>query len=497
MVNRNPSSKINNNQKNIQSEKLILKSDKKYFQTFLIGLILWLASLILFINFPVTQITDGRFMLLLSHAVAFDKTTRLDPYFQNHQDLKPRPNFFYWWWQLSPKKNDKIIHSHNANWDGKDPLYYRYPNLPSFLSIPVVVALNKLLDIKIVRDGNFSFPDENLAHKIFAAILCAFIIVEVFFLAKIILPTTWAVILTIATGYGTQIVSTLSRGVWSDTWAVLISLLAIYHLLAHAIGKSRLQPIYLAIISTLAFFCKPNYAVIGIISVIYVGLNAIYSEDPKKKQILYWLIGGGLIGILIFFGYSIYQFGTFIPDYYIPAMQIKYIPEAILGHTFSPSRGLFIYSSYLLMIIYFLFRYRKVCVAKILVKSSLLPILIIVFISCAWQTWWGGHSYGPRLIIPLLPFTILLSLIACNAFYNFQKQNNYKNIKTRIKIENGLLIITCLASMLINIHGAREPKTWFEWFYKPYPVFNNPNKRIWDWSDPQFLAGIKKRSFEK
>lgn len=494
-ISQNPSPEPNTNGDTGEISYQINISNK--LQNWFISIILFFSSLLLFINFPVSQITDGRFMLLLSHNIAFDNTTRLDPYLSYHQEIQPRKGFFYWWWQLSPKRDGKIIYSHDGDWDGKDPLYYRYPNLPSILSIPVVVAMDKLFDIKIVRDGKFSFKDEDVVHKVLAAIICSVILVQIFLLARLMLPLYWALSVAVVSGFGTQIVSTLSRGVWSDTWALLISLFAIHHLLASALGKTKLSPIYLAIISSLAFFCKPNYAVIGIGALIFVVLNSIKNQNYKA---LYRLLIAGSIGVLIFISYSIYQFGTPIPDYYRPAVEIKYLIPALLGHSFSPSRGLFIYCSFLLMVIYLLIRYWQHNPLKVLTKSTFIPLAILIFVSSAWGTWWGGHSYGPRLIIPLLPWTILLTVIAMGIFYqnNFAKKVVVKtNKNTTLKIESTLLILSALLSIMINVHGAREPKTWLEWFYKPYPVFNDPQTRLWDWSDAQFLAGIKKRSFEE
>lgn len=491
--NKNKKSNLVNNINNVikDDEEIINKktSNNIFINIFrnknniLIALFLWISSSALFISFPVSQVTDGRFMLLLSNAMVFDNTTRLDPYIKSiNRELEPQKSFFYYWWQLSPKRDGKIEVRHNGEWDGFEALYYRYPNLPSVLSIPAVVVMDSL-GINIVREGRFSFIDENLAHRILAGLICGFIVAQIYFLARLALPIPWSIFITIVCSFGTQIVSTLSRGVWSDTWALLISLFAVHHLLAHSLNKVHLRPIFLAIISALAFFCKPNYAVVGIISVVYVSVEVLKTGN---KKMLYWLLSVGGAFALAFMLYSFYQFGTPIPDYYRPAIDLKFLPPALIGHTFSPSRGLFIYSSYLLMVIYFLLFYAKENLAPSLTKLTLIPITILVFVSSAWGTWWGGHSYGPRLIIPLLPWTILLSVLAMAAFLRAKK----KLSPVALKINYGLLILTTTLSVMINVHGARENKTWLEWFYTPYPVFNNPQGRLWDWRDAQFLAGI-------
>lgn len=465
---------------------------------------------VLFAKLPVTQVTDGQFSLLLARAMIYDHSTRLDTYL-NPEQYKAQKGFFYWFWQISPERDGKVITNHNGDWNGTDALYYRYPTLPALLSIPGVVVAEEALGLSILDErGFYDHKVEHQVHRLIAAVVAAFTVALIFRLALLALPLNWALVVALVSGLGTQIISTLSRGVWSDTWALPISLLAIHHLFSHELHKTALRPLYLAVLIAMAFFCKPNYAVVGIFAVAYMLTKA------SRQQWTMLLLGGSIL-MMGFVSFSWMQFGTIIPDYYRPALEWKYIPLALPGHLFSPSRGLFVYCPFLLMVLYTLFRYRHDLCAKSMARLTWIPIGILMLVSSAWNTWWGGHSYGPRLIIPLLPWSILLTIIAVEAYgrhagYHRLEPMRYATWRTHPDmypqaftwqaLRNApmtliLWIVSASLAVAINVQGAREPKTWLEWFYRPYPVFQDPEKRVWDWADAQWLAGIIPRPHER
>lgn len=86
-------------------------------------------------------------------------------------------------------------------------------------------------------------------------------------------------------------------------------------------------------------------------------------------------------------------FGTTLPD-----------PRALWGITFSPYRGLFFLSPLLLLTIpgfYVVWRRRD---HRPEVIVSLAIVASILLFNSASKMWFGGHSVGPRYLIPALPF---------------------------------------------------------------------------------------------
>ncbi len=86
-------------------------------------------------------------------------------------------------------------------------------------------------------------------------------------------------------------------------------------------------------------------------------------------------------------------FGTTLPD-----------PRALWGITFSPYRGLFFLSPFLLLAIpgFFVLWRRRPRRPELVV--SLAIVASILLFNSASKMWFGGHSVGPRYLIPALPF---------------------------------------------------------------------------------------------
>jgi hypothetical protein len=86
-------------------------------------------------------------------------------------------------------------------------------------------------------------------------------------------------------------------------------------------------------------------------------------------------------------------------------------PYALAGYLFSPGRGIFAFSPALLLGIpglYVLIRNRRW-------REVLLPVLMLLTFSIGYailqnRNWYGGTAWGPRYMLPLMPFLTLLTL---------------------------------------------------------------------------------------
>ena len=141
---------------------------------------------------------------------------------------------------------------------------------------------------------------------------------------------------------------------------------------------------------------------------------AVYFLERKTQAA--WMVISGLvpvIGLLLYntaifgapweFSYKYSElwvdyhhtgfFGTTLPD-----------PRALWGITFSPYRGLFFLSPFLLLAIPgFIVLWRRRGRRPELVVSLVVVASILLFNSAS-KMWFGGHSVGPRYLIPALPF---------------------------------------------------------------------------------------------
>ena len=93
--------------------------------------------------------------------------------------------------------------------------------------------------------------------------------------------------------------------------------------------------------------------------------------------------------------------------------------------------------------------------------------------------WWGGWTYGPRLFSDMVPFLVVLAVPAVAVLAE----------RDRAPVTAWLAVSALVtASFLINAEGAW---TWSSWCWNATPSVDSKPSRVWNWSDPQFLAGAR------
>src|SRR5262249_29154068 len=87
----------------------------------------------------------------------------------------------------------------------------------------------------------------------------------------------------------------------------------------------------------------------------------------------------------------------------------------IYGLTFSPIRGIFLLSPFLLLAFwgfYYMWQERKdlhdVAIVFVLV------VIAFFFYNSSSAMWWGGFTVGPRYLVPMLPFLCLPIIFVLN-----------------------------------------------------------------------------------
>jgi hypothetical protein len=87
----------------------------------------------------------------------------------------------------------------------------------------------------------------------------------------------------------------------------------------------------------------------------------------------------------------------------------------LYGLTFSPVRGIFIMSPFLLLAIPgFVMMWRALPERRSAVIAMLLVIGGFFFYNASSVMWWGGFTVGPRYLVPMLPFLTLPAVFALN-----------------------------------------------------------------------------------
>jgi hypothetical protein len=142
--------------------------------------------------------------------------------------------------------------------------------------------------------------------------------------------------------------------------------------------------------------------------------------------------------------------------------------EGLAGILFSPSRGLFIYSPILALgALALLPRFARRAKAgfPLLVACTVFVAGNVVVVA-RWPVWWGGYSWGPRLLSETVPFLIVMAALAGIG---------------RSRMGKAVFAVLLAYSVAIQALGVYfYPKG--NWNGAPVSVDRNMS-RLWDWRD--------------
>jgi hypothetical protein len=352
----------------------------------------------------------------------------------------------------------------------KGHVYYAYPPGGVLLIAPAVWVMN--LCGYSSHDGNWLYePSGDLdMQNLLAPLVTALFVAFVYLTASKLLPGGAATGLTLVAAFGTMAFSTASRGLWSDTWGIVLLQGALL------VGASEPKPGRdwqggaLGTLMAWLVFARPTYATALLVVCIWL-----------LKYRRSWLPGFCLAGVcwlVLFAAFLKWQTGSVLPMYSSQGGMITWlaIPEALPGHLFSPSRGLMTMVPVLWFVVWIAVRHRSIW------SDELWRLAIggfgahLALISC-WPIWWGGHCFGPRLVIGALPFLVLAGILAMKEWW-----------PRRGIISGTLVVLLSAISIFIHSVGAFSPASW-AWNARPETIHATPED-MWDWRYPQYLAGV-------
>lgn len=129
-------------------------------------------------------------------------------------------------------------------------------------------------------------------------------------------------------------------------------------------------------------------------------------------------IAGLAIGVLPLLAYLQLAFGSPVANMYAslatPEFRAGYVagalvvppPDVIVALLFSPHRGLFVFAPLVLVGMFgMVVLWRRSPGARVAVALSAAAALAVFLATAAYVFWYGGASYGPRYLVPLLPLT--------------------------------------------------------------------------------------------
>ena len=293
------------------------------------------------------------------------------------------------------------------------------------------------------------------------------------------LPKPWnsprlAVITALAFAFTTSAWSVGSRALWQQTASMLF--LSATLLAMQRIERSGRWHLLLGVFVALAYLTRPTNSV----TVVLVAVWVIW----RQRNALIGFISGIAVCAVPFALFSLFQYGTILPPYFEPGRLGANGPlefwNALAVNLVSPSRGLLIYDPIIILAVIGLImrvRIRQIGAMDILMVLAIAAQWVIV--SAYGST--GGATYGPRLMLDIVPFLILLAVPTFATAMDA--------LTTPCKtLRSGIFVVVAgvlFWGLFVNATGGLL-RAGYCWSAYPTPIDSQP-ARVWDWSDPQLL----------
>lgn len=364
-----------------------------------------------------------------------------------------------------------------ANINGR--ILYVYPNGGSILSLPFVAALNDLGISAVRPDGTYSLLGEFIIQRFIASLLMALLAVVFFRTACLLLPMSWSLAMTIAAAFGTQIWSSATRALWSNTWEVFIAGWIVLVLLRAARYRRAPNAVMLATLAAWTYIVRPTGAIL-------VAAVTIYVLIEYRRQFVAYAMAGAAWAIA-FLLYSWSTFGQPIPGYYHQALFFNgNFFDALSANILSPSRGLLIFVPATAVVVFLIVRHWRELPYRSLAVLALGALGAEFMVVAFYNRWWGGWSYGPRLLTGLVPWLVLLAVIGCRAMLDYCERRGAAARTYRQVVVASSVALICLG-IAINANGAFN---WQTGVWNRRVHIDQTPSVVWNWRNPQFLAGL-------
>jgi hypothetical protein len=417
----------------------------------LVAALVWGVSFLVYRSAPVQQLHDSRYTMLLAENLL------------RHGDLDLS--------RYDLPSDDYRLRTQGAQ------RYYYFPVGSAVLSIPFVAAMRARGHSTVQASGKYYERGELIMDKRLAAVLMATLAVLAYATARLLVPRGWSLGIAALVAFGTQVFSTASRSVWSDTWGILLVSVGVFLLLRAAARRAPTRAVLLATTLSLAYIVRPSNA----LALAAVGVYLLVTERRAFGR--FAATGAVIVGLFI--AHSWHQFRSPLPPYFaLERLEFRTPLEAIGGNLVSPSRGLLVYVPAVIALGLALARYRHTLRFRGLVKLAGFVVIAHFIMLAGFWDWWGGHSYGARLTTGLVPWVLLLTVLTVDA------------ARTAVGFRGGradvgltvLAGIMSAASVAMNAVGAWSWEA-DSWNVTPDNI-NADAVRLWSWRRPQFLSPI-------
>ncbi|MBZ5542768.1 MAG: hypothetical protein LAO07_03705 [Acidobacteriia bacterium] len=306
-------------------------------------------------------------------------------------------------------------------------------------------------------------------EKLAASAIAALSVVVLYLALRKVSSAAHSLLVGLIYGLASNTWAISSQALWRQGMTELCFALLLWSLLRGP--DARGSPFWAGLSVALAAANKPAY-------VIFAALLFIYFARHHRRGLWQFCAPLFVIGVLVLI-YNISVLGKVFGGLPFPVSwpQEKYMTShfqastvgALTGLLLSPSRGLLIYSPWVVFSLWGAVRLWK---AKALDwgRYILIGVVIVLILHARYTDWWGGHCFGPRYLTDLMPFLAFFLVLVVPQIQ-------------AAPILRAALVLALAAALWVQVVGAFHYPGG-GWDTTPVNVDVRPD-RLWDWTDTQ------------
>lgn len=347
--------------------------------------------------------------------------------------------------------------------------YDYFPLGTSVIVLPVVTIADSL-GMDVVGDAGNVKLQKLIVMFIIPAIFIAF-----YLLGRLYVSQEAAYAIALISVLGSSLTSSLGTALWSQCLSVLLTAIVLLIMARHDEGEAHLNPYLLGGLLFLAYLTRPTASLLVLLVFAYFILKKDWRTFGKTAA------ASGLL-LLGFVGFSLAEYSMVLPPYYINRLTSDSSFFMVLyGLLLSPARGLLTFSPFLLIVIGLAVYMRQSFRRNALFLLLLLwPVVHLIIVS-RFPSWFGGWSYGARLLTDSFPAWVLLSHILWREF-----SRNAHGRKVMVAVVGAYLILGSLAVYGNAVQGLYNP--WIQSWNYCMDTFKKKEDALFSWKSAQFLA---------
>jgi hypothetical protein len=340
-------------------------------------------------------------------------------------------------------------------------VYYYWPLGSSLSSIPFVAAFMAAgLDIVEL---------EPTLQIVIATVLAGLTVALLYVLARLFLSHRTSLVLATAFWFATSLASVTGTALWSMNWAVLYGTGSL--ILAVGAVHRRWRWAWAPLAATLAmgYVVRPTMAQLVLVLLGYLAVTA-------RRVAALTALGLGACAVA-WLAFSVSTYASWTPPYYRPdRLGGTDLWLGLAGALVSPGRGLLVFLPVLLVIPLLVPLRRHPRWRDPVLTWAMAAWLVLSALAVAsFVDWYGGWSYGPRLLTEVMPAVFLLLVLLW--------PDTFSGVYGRAVLAL-VLAFTAWGFYVHTVQGLFNPWTQ-RWNWSP-DVNTNPDT-LWDWRYPPFL----------